>query len=70
VTEVAEAESRLQLARAGRADALDRLSVAMLRLESMTGQPMAPLWLLRPEFSPNGVQPGNLDEWSTLGAGQ
>ena len=69
VTEVAEAESRLQLARAGRADALDRLSVAMLRLESMTGQPMAPLWPLRPEFSPNGVQPGNLDEWSTLAQG-
>jgi protease secretion system outer membrane protein len=66
VTEVAEAESRLQLARAGRADALDRLSVAMLRLESMTGKPMAPLWPLRPEFSPNGVQPGNLDEWSAL----
>ena len=69
VTEVAEAESRLQLARAGRADALDRLSVAMLRLESMTGQPMAPLWPLRPEFSPNGVQPGNLDEWSMLAQG-
>jgi protease secretion system outer membrane protein len=65
VTEVAEAESRLQLARAGRADALDRLSVAMLRLESMTGKPMAPLWPLHPEFTPNGV-PGSLDEWSTL----
>lgn len=66
VTEVAEAESRLQLARAGRADALDSLSVAMLRLESMTGKPMAPLWLLRPDFAPLGVQPVSLDEWSAV----
>ncbi len=66
VTEVAEAESRLQLARAGRADAVDRLSVATLRLESMTGQPMAPLWLLRPDFLPGGVQTGSLEEWSTV----
>jgi protease secretion system outer membrane protein len=66
VTEVAEAESRLQLARAGRADAVDRLSVATLRLESMTAQPMAPLWLLRPDFSPGGVPTGSLEEWSAL----
>jgi hypothetical protein len=52
VTEVAEAESRLQLARAGRADALDSLAVATLRLESMTGKPVQPLWILRPEFTP------------------
>lgn len=66
VTEVAEAESRLQLARAGRADALDRLSVAMLRLESMTGKPMTPLWPLRAEFLPNGLRPASLDEWSAM----
>ncbi len=66
VTEVAEAESRLQLARAGRADAVDRLSVATLRLESMTAKPMAPLWLLRPDFSPGGVQTGSIEEWSAV----
>ncbi|MBL8394615.1 MAG: TolC family outer membrane protein [Candidatus Accumulibacter sp.] len=66
LTEIAEAESRLQLARAGRADALDRLSVAMLRLESMTGKAMAPLWTLRPDFAPEAVQPASFDEWSAL----
>ncbi len=66
VTEVAEAESRLQLARAGRADAIDRLSVANLRLESMTGKAMAPLWPLRPDFAPSAVQSVGLDQWSAL----
>ncbi|MCM8595977.1 TolC family outer membrane protein [Accumulibacter sp.] len=66
VTEVAEAESRLQLARAGRAGALDRLAVAMRKIEGMTGRPMAPLWLLDPEFTPAGVQPARLDEWTAL----
>jgi len=66
VTEVAEAESRLQLARAGRADAIDRLSVAIRRLESMTGKPMAPLWPLRPDFAPSAVQSVSLDQWSAL----
>lgn len=66
VTEVAEAESRLQLARAGRADAIDRLSVANLRLESMTGKTMAPLWPLRPDFAPSAVQSVSLDQWSAL----
>ncbi|EXI65108.1 MAG: Outer membrane protein TolC precursor [Candidatus Accumulibacter adjunctus] len=66
VTEVAEAESRLQLARAGRADAIDRLSVANLRLESMTGKAMAPLWPLRPDFAPSAVQSVSLDQWSAL----
>ncbi len=66
VTEVAEAESRLQLARAGRADAVDRLSVATLKLESMTGQSMAPLWLLRPDFSPVGVRIGSIEEWAAV----
>lgn len=70
VTEVAEAESRLQLARAGRADAVDRLSVATLRLESMTGQSMAPLWLLRPDFLPGGVETGSLEEWSEVAKDQ
>jgi protease secretion system outer membrane protein len=66
VTEVAEAESRLQLARAGRADAIDRLSVAMLRLETMTGKTMAPLWPLRPDFAPSAVQSVGLDQWSAM----
>jgi len=66
VTEVAEAESRLQLARAGRADAIDRLSVAILRLETMTGKSMAPLWRLRPDFTPGAVQTVSLDQWSAL----
>ncbi|MCM8611239.1 TolC family outer membrane protein [Accumulibacter sp.] len=66
VTEVAEAESRLQLARAGRADAIDRLSVANLRLESMTGKAMAPLWPLRRDFAPSAVQAVSLDQWSAL----
>jgi protease secretion system outer membrane protein len=66
VTEVAEAESRLQLARAGRADALDSLAVATLRLEKMTGKPVQPLWILRPEFTTLAVQPAHFEEWSVL----
>lgn len=66
VTEVAEAESRLQLARAGRADAIDRLSVAMLRLETMTGKTMAPLWPLRADFAPSAVQSVGLDQWAAM----
>lgn len=66
VTEVAEAESRLQLARAGRADAFDRWSVARRRLEGITGTPMGDLWTLRPDFVPMGVQPSQLDEWYAL----
>lgn len=66
ITDVADAESRLQLARAGRADALDRVAVAMRKLEGMTGQPMQPLWILRPDFMPTGVQPGRLDAWVAL----
>ncbi|KFB67137.1 TolC family outer membrane protein [Candidatus Accumulibacter vicinus] len=66
VTEVAEAESRLQLARAGRADAFDRWSVARRRLEGITGTPMGDLWTLRPDFVPIGVQPSQLDEWYAL----
>ncbi|MEF8704392.1 MAG: TolC family outer membrane protein [Candidatus Accumulibacter sp. UW26] len=66
VTEVAEAESRLQLARAGRADALDSLAVATLRLEKMTGKPVQPLWILRPEFTTLAVQPAYFEEWSAL----
>ena len=66
ITDVADAESRLQLARAGRADALDRVAVAIRKLEGMTGQPMQPLWILRPDFMPTGVQPGRLDAWVAL----
>ncbi len=66
ITDVADAESRLQLARAGRADALDRVAVAMRKLEGMTGQPMQPLWILRADFMPSGVQPGRLDAWVAL----
>jgi len=66
VTEVAEAESRLQLARAGRADALDRVAVAMRKLEGITGTPMGDLWILRPDFVPTGVRPGQLEEWYQL----
>jgi protease secretion system outer membrane protein len=66
VTEVAEAESRLQLARAGRADALDRVAVAMRKLEGITGTPMGDLWILRPDFVPTGVRPGQLEEWYAL----
>ena len=66
ITDVADAESRLQLARAGRADALDRVAVAMRKLEGMTGLPMQPLWILRPDFMPTGVQPGRLDAWVAL----
>jgi protease secretion system outer membrane protein len=66
ITDVADAESRLQLARAGRADALDRVAVAMRKLEGMTGQPMQPLWILHPDFMPTGVQPGRLDAWVAL----
>lgn len=66
ITDVAEAESRLQLARAGRADTVDRFSVAMRKLEGMTGKPMAPLWTLRSGFMPTGGQTGTLDQWSAL----
>ena len=66
ITDVADAESRLQLARAGRADALDRVAVAMRKLDGMTGQPMQPLWILHPDFMPTGVQPGRLDAWVAL----
>ena len=66
ITDVADAESRLQLARAGRADALDRVAVALRKLEGMTGQPMQPLWILHPDFMPTGVQPGRLDAWVAL----
>ena len=66
VTEVAEAEARLQLARAGRADALDRVAVAMRKLEGITGTPMGELWILRPDFVPIGVRPGQLEEWYVL----
>jgi protease secretion system outer membrane protein len=66
ITDIADAESRLQLARAGRADALDRVAVAMSKLEGMTGKPMRPLWSLRADFMPTGVQPGRLDEWVAL----
>ena len=69
ITDVAEAESRLQLARAGRADAVDRLSVAVRKLEGMTGKAMAPLWVLRPDFMPTSVLPPSLDEWSALANG-
>lgn len=66
ITEVAEAESRLHLARAGHADALDRLSVARHRLEGMTGGPLGALWPLRPDFLPTGIVPAQLDEWYAL----
>lgn len=66
VTEVAEADSRLQLARAGRADAVDRLAVAMRKLEGITGIAMGDLWILRPDFLPAGVRPSTLDEWYSL----
>jgi len=66
VTEIAEAESRMQLARAGRADALDRLSVAARVLEGMTGKPSGRLWVLRPDFAPTSLLPGQLEEWVTL----
>ena len=56
----------MQLARAGRADALDRVAVALRKLEGMTGQPMQPLWILHPDFMPTGVQPGRLDAWVAL----
>ena len=66
ITDVADAESRLQLARAGRADAVDRVAVTRRRLEGMTGKSMAPLWILRPDFMPTGEQHGRLDDWATL----
>lgn len=66
LTDVADAESRLQLARAGRADAFDRVALALRKLEGMTGKPMRPLWILRSDFMPTGVPPGRLDEWSAL----
>ncbi|HNC51002.1 MAG TPA: TolC family outer membrane protein [Accumulibacter sp.] len=66
VTEVAEADSRLQLARAGQADALDGLAVALRVLEGMTGTRPGNLWPLREDFLPTGVQPAQLDDWYTL----
>jgi protease secretion system outer membrane protein len=70
ITDVADAESRLQLARAGRADAVDRVAVTRRRLEGMTGKSMAPLWILRPDFMPTGEQHGRLDDWVDTGAGE
>lgn len=66
ITDIADAESRLQLAQAGRADVLDRVAVALRKLEGMTGKPMRPLWMLRPDFMPTGVQPTRFDDWATL----
>uniref|UniRef100_UPI0028C399C8 TolC family outer membrane protein n=1 Tax=Accumulibacter sp. TaxID=2053492 RepID=UPI0028C399C8 len=66
ITDVAEAESRLQLARARRDDALDRSTVALRKLEGMTGKSMSPLWVLRPDFMPTGIRPSALDEWLAL----
>ena len=62
VTEVAEADSRLQLARAGQADALDGLAVALRVLEGMTGTRPGNLWPLREDFLPTGAQPAQLDD--------
>ena len=66
ITEIAEAESRLEFARAGRAEALDRVAVTRRVLEGMTGAPMRDLWVLRPDFIPTGIAPSQLDEWSAL----
>lgn len=66
VTEIAEAESRLQFARAGRAEALDRVAVTKRVLEGLTGKPMRDLWVLRKDFIPTGVEPRGLDEWTAL----
>jgi protease secretion system outer membrane protein len=66
ITEIAEAESRLEFARAGRAEALDRVAVTRRVLEGMTGAPMRDLWVLRPDFMPTGIAPSQLDEWSAL----
>jgi len=66
ITEIAEAESRLQLARAGLADALDRLSVARQKLQAMTGAAPGELWPLRADFQPTGIMPNQIDEWYTL----
>ena len=66
ITEIAEAESRLEFARAGRAEALDRVAVTMRVLEGITGTPMRDLWVLRPDFIPTGIAPSQLDEWSAL----
>lgn len=66
VTEIAEAESRLQLGRAGQADALDRLSVARHKLQEMTGATPGELWPLRADFQPTGVLPAELDEWYAM----
>ncbi|MDS4016146.1 MAG: TolC family protein, partial [Candidatus Accumulibacter sp.] len=66
VTEVAEAESRMQLARAGRADAADRLLVATHALAVMTGKPSGRLWVLRPDFVAPALQPAGIEEWLAL----
>ncbi len=66
ITEIAEAESRLEFARAGRAEAIDRVAVTRRILEGMTGAPMRDLWVLRPDFIPTGIVPSQLDEWSAL----
>ncbi|MBN8515573.1 MAG: protease secretion system outer membrane protein [Candidatus Accumulibacter regalis] len=66
ITEIAEAESRLEFARAGRAEALDRVAVTRRVLEGITGTPMNDLWVLRPDFIPTGIVPGRLDEWLAL----
>ncbi|MCB1933057.1 MAG: TolC family outer membrane protein [Candidatus Accumulibacter sp.] len=66
LTEIAEAESRLQFAEAGRAEALDRVAVTTRVLQGITGKPMRDLWALRPDFMPTGIVPAQLDAWSAL----
>ena len=66
LTDIAEAESRLQFAEAGRAEALDRVAVTTRVLQGITGTPMRDLWALHPDFMPTGIEPARLDEWSAL----
>ncbi|MBE2258060.1 MAG: TolC family outer membrane protein [Candidatus Accumulibacter sp.] len=66
LTDIAEAESRLQFAEAGRAEALDRVAVTTRVLQGITGKPMRDLWALRPDFMPTGIQPADLEAWSAL----
>ena len=66
VTEIAESESRLRVAEAGRVDAMNQLSVAKRVLEGITGKPAGDLRLLRKDYTPVRMQPQNLDEWLNI----
>jgi protease secretion system outer membrane protein len=62
-TEIAESQARLDNAVAARIDTRTALAVARATLRNMIGQDPGELSDLHPDFLPQPVTPGTLDEW-------